>query len=120
MKVFQCGHCFHPLFFENIKCENCGRLSGYRDIDRQMLTFDPNCFSLIFDREQIEYKYCKNKEYEVCNWLIEKGDPNEFCTACQLKRTIPNLSEKKNFKKWRNLEVAKHRLVYIQTMEIFG
>jgi len=35
-----------------------------------------------------------------------------FCTACQLNRTIPNLSDAQNFPKWKNLEVAKHRLIY--------
>jgi hypothetical protein len=112
MKIFQCGHCNHPLFFENYKCENCGHLSGYRDLDRKMLTFHPIGNSLISDREGIEYKYCKNHEYGVCNWLVEKNDPHEFCTACQLNRTIPNLTDHKNFPKWKNLEIAKHRLVY--------
>lgn len=112
MKIFECGNCHHPLFFESYTCENCGHLCGYRDQDRKMLTFNPHNNALISDREQIEYKYCKNKEYEVCNWLVEKNDPHEFCHACQLNRTIPNLSAKKNFEKWRNLEVAKHRLIY--------
>lgn len=112
MKIFQCGHCDHSLYFESYKCENCGHLSGYRDQDHRMLTFNPQGETLISDREQIEYKYCKNKEHEVCNWLVEKSDPQNYCRACQLNRTIPNLSAKKNFKKWRNLEIAKHRLVY--------
>ena len=112
MKIFQCGHCHHAVFFENYTCENCGHLSGFRDKDRKMLTFDPTRDSLISDREQIEYKYCKNKEYDVCNWLIEKNDTAEFCHACQLNRTIPNLSDIENFDKWRNLEIAKHRLIY--------
>ncbi len=112
MKIFQCGHCNHSVFFENYTCDNCGHLTGFRDQDRKMLTFNPGGDSLISDREQIEYKFCKNKEYGVCNWVIEKNDPEDFCHACQLNRTIPNLSAKKNFKKWRNLEVAKHRLIY--------
>ena len=112
MKVFQCGHCDYPLFFENNHCENCGHLSGFRDRDRKMLTFDPLGSSLMSDREKIEYKYCKNKEYEVCNWLLEKADNHDFCPACQLNRTIPDLSDKENFPKWKNLEVAKHRLIY--------
>ncbi len=62
--------------------------------------------------DQLEYKYCQNYEYDVCNWVLEASDPQGYCTACQLNRTIPNLSEKKNFRKWRNLEIAKHRLVY--------
>ena len=77
-----------------------------------MLTFNPSADSLLSDREQIEYKYCKNKEHGVCNWIIEKNDSHDYCRACQLNRTIPILSERKNFEKWKNLEIAKHRLIY--------
>ncbi len=112
MKLFKCGHCNHFIFFENHSCGNCGHLSGFRDTDRMMLTFAPNSEYLISDREQIRYKYCKNKEHDVCNWLIELGDSQEYCNACQLNRTIPNLENVDNFEKWRHLEVAKHRLVY--------
>lgn len=112
MKIFQCGHCHHPLYFESRKCENCGHICGYRDSDRKMLTFDSTLQNLISDREQLAYKYCKNETYGVCNWLLEISDSNEFCSACQLNRTIPNLSDNKNFPKWQNLEVAKHRLIY--------
>ena len=112
MKIFQCGHCEHPLFFEDYSCENCGHLSGYRDGDRKMLTFDPGRPSLISDRENMEYKYCKNNGHHVCNWILEKDDPVDYCRACQLNRTIPNLSDGTNFLKWKNLERAKHRLIY--------
>lgn len=112
MKLFQCGHCDHFVFFENHSCENCGHLSGYRDTDRMMLTFDPNADTLLSDKEQISYRYCKNKAYDVCNWLIESSSPHVYCNACQLNRTIPDLSNDDNFEKWRHLEVAKHRLIY--------
>jgi hypothetical protein len=78
-----------------------------------MLTFNfVDNAPLISDREHFEYKYCKNKDYNVCNWLIDKDNPQEYCNACKLNRTIPNLSDKENFEKWKNLEIAKHRLVY--------
>lgn len=112
MKIFQCGNCNHSMFFENKTCENCGHLSGFRASDRMMLTFKPKVNTLISDREQAEYKYCKNKEYDVCNWVIEKNNPEEYCSACQLNRTIPNLSDTSNFEKWQHFEVAKHRLIY--------
>ncbi|MFY0607019.1 MAG: putative zinc-binding peptidase [Cyclobacteriaceae bacterium] len=112
MKVFQCGYCHNPLFFESYECDNCGHLSGYRDSDRMMLTFDRDANQLISDREKIAYKYCKNHEHDVCNWLIEKESDDKYCRACQLNRTIPNLSDGKNFEYWQNLEVAKHRLIY--------
>ena len=72
MKIFQCGNCKHAIYFENIKCESCGHLSGYRDTDREMLTFTSKEETLISDRENKEYKYCKNNEYNVCNWVLEK------------------------------------------------
>lgn len=112
MKIFHCGHCNHPLFFENYKCENCGHILGYRATDRKMLSFDPASELLLSDREQIEYKFCKNNEHNVCNWLIEKNDSQEYCSACQHNRIIPDLSNKNNFLRWENLEVAKHRLIY--------
>jgi hypothetical protein len=46
MKIFR-GHCAQPCFFESHSCENCGHLSGFRDEDRKMLTFDPNMEFLI-------------------------------------------------------------------------
>ena len=29
MKLFECQHCGQPLYFENIRCESCGRSLGY-------------------------------------------------------------------------------------------
>ena len=112
MKVFQCGNCHHSVFFENYTCENCGHLSGFRAYDRKMLTFEANSHVLVSDREQTAYKYCKNHKNHVCNWVIEKNDSEQFCTACKLNRTIPNLSDTNNFEKWQELEIAKHRLIY--------
>lgn len=112
MKTFQCGNCNNAIFFENYTCDNCGHLSGYRDTDRTMLTFDPNQEELISDREHTAFKYCKNKAYNVCNWILEKDSPEDYCTACQLNRTIPDLTDRDNFSNWCNLEIAKHRLIY--------
>ncbi|HDZ06726.1 hypothetical protein LCGC14_0292810 [marine sediment metagenome] len=112
MKIFECGHCSYPLYFESNHCDNCGHICGYLDDDRKMLTFDPVNTFLISDRKKIEYKYCKNKELDVCNWLLKQEDKHDYCSACQLNRTIPNLSDKENFPKWKNLEIAKHRLIY--------
>ena len=112
MKIFECGHCNHAVFFENYTCDNCGQLTGFSDRDRKMLTFDPLRDPLISDRESIAYKYCKNKENAVCNWLIKRTDDQEYCTACRLNRTVPDFSDSENFENWRNLEIAKHRLIY--------
>jgi hypothetical protein len=112
MKVFQCGNCSHPLYFENIRCEKCGHICGYRAEDRMMLTFDPANQTLLSDRESIAYKFCQNHEHEVCNWVIPIESADMFCSACKLNRTIPNLGNAKNYEKWQHLEVTKHSLIY--------
>lgn len=114
MKIFQCGNCDKPLYFENIVCDNCGHLTGYNDRNGKMLTFNATNNKLVSDREGINYKFCKNKKYDVCNWVIEENAEEDFCTACQLNRTIPNLKNvnSNNFSKWKNLEIAKHRLIF--------
>lgn len=112
MKIFQCGNCKTSIYFENVECDNCGHLTGYRAEDRKMLTFDFANDTLISDREGVEYKFCKNKEYSVCNWVLEKDSPEEFCSACQLNRTIPKLADADNFENWTHMEIAKHRLIY--------
>lgn len=112
MKVFQCGNCKHSLYFETYICPNCNHLSGYRDHDRKMLTFSPDDQFLVSDREQLTYKYCKNEAHNVCNWLLKKEDPEEYCPACRLNRTSPKARDRRNFELWKELEVAKHRLIY--------
>ncbi|GAA0880082.1 putative zinc-binding peptidase [Algoriphagus jejuensis] len=77
-----------------------------------MLTFASTEDPMISDREKEAYRYCKNHEFSVCNWLIPAAHDEEFCVACALNRTIPDLSDQENFKKWQKLEEAKHRLVY--------
>lgn len=112
MIIFECDNCAHSLFFENHTCEKCRHLTGYSMIDHRMLTFDPLVSTLVSDKDGREFRYCKNKELGVCNWLIPIEKDEKFCQACKLNRTIPNLSDQKNFQKWRKLEVAKHRLIF--------
>lgn len=58
------------------------------------------------------YKYCSNKQYNVCNWLLPQNSEGTFCVACNLNHTIPDLSAAGHLEKWGRVEVAKHRLVY--------
>lgn len=77
-----------------------------------MLTFDPAQLTMISDKDGRQYRYCANREFNVCNWLIPFENGGKFCSACELNRIIPNLSDRQNFQKWQRLEVAKHRLIY--------
>lgn len=113
MKVFQCGNCSNPLFFENDFCENCNNIIGYDDEMKLMITYGAvNQNQFASENGKFKFKFCKNKEFQVCNWLVREDSPNDYCTACYLNRTIPNLSNKTNHEKWDKLEIAKHRLIY--------
>jgi hypothetical protein len=61
---------------------------------------------------QTLYRYCKNHEHGVCNWLVPAANVKNRCIACELNRTIPDLNREGNLRSWQDLEIAKHRLVY--------
>ncbi|WP_149275254.1 zinc-binding metallopeptidase family protein [Pareuzebyella sediminis] len=113
MKIFHCQNCNNPLYFENTQCLVCGTLLGYKEDSLQLIsiTTSDNGYTF-FSPDGTIYKYCKNHQYDVCNWLLKTDATSQFCTACSLNRTIPNLSDANNLKEWRKLELAKHRLVY--------
>lgn len=50
------------------------------------------------------FLYFANREFDVCNWLIPFGKGERFCVAYQLNRTIPYLSDRQNYQKWKNLK----------------
>ena len=56
-------------------------------------------------------RYCANRQHGACNWLVDAG-AEPLCRACELNRTIPDLALPENLRRWRRVEIAKHRLVY--------
>ncbi|MBN3581636.1 putative zinc-binding peptidase [Algoriphagus aestuarii] len=112
MKIFECGNCFHPLYFENSSCEKCGNQVGFLENDLDLKSFDSSFYSISSKEKGVTFRYCENYKFGVCNWMIPQDGPSEFCLACSLNRTIPDLSDQENFEKWKKLESAKHRLVY--------
>ncbi len=57
-------------------------------------------------------RYCANEAHGVCNWLVRDDSSSQFCAACDLNRTIPNLADPANVLAWGEFERAKKRLVY--------
>ena len=102
MKLYTCSNCHSLIYFENNICLHCGYSLG----------FNSNTLSLITLVPEEQYRYCKNAEYATCNWLVSSTQNSEYCQACALNRVIPALTSEENLKRWKNIEVAKHRLVY--------
>lgn len=120
MKLFKCDHCGQPVYFENTYCVQCNASLGFDPQRMDVLALQPagdNSY-VIFDNKgnvntaTARYNYCINKQYNVCNWLLPIESGGEYCIACNLNRTIPDLSQKEHLDKWARIEVAKHRLVY--------
>jgi hypothetical protein len=116
MKNFACTHCGNEVYFENIKCLRCHHALGFEPGLRAVVALRPagrGSYRIAGeDRPGPSWAYCANHHYKVCNWMRPSGAAGSFCLACALNRTIPNLSESGNLAAWRELELAKKRLVY--------
>jgi hypothetical protein len=113
MKLFECQNCGQALYFENTRCESCGRRLGYLPAKAAVTALEEGEDGLRAMADPASrVRYCANAQHDVCNWLIPEDSPDEFCAACRHNRTIPDLSVPENVFNWRKLEVAKHRLFY--------
>jgi len=112
MKNFQCQGCGQLLFFENTKCENCGRALGYLAESETISALEPDNADWRALADNGLYRYCANAEWGVCNWLIASSLPDLYCRACRHNRVVPDLTWEENVRRWRELENAKHRLFY--------
>lgn len=115
MKLFKCAYCGQLLYFENSFCEVCKHKLGFDPENSTFVTLEADGDSFFFnlaDDRSKRFKYCRNHNYEVCNWLLPAESADCFCEACKLNRNIPNLNDPEHLRQWRLIEVAKHRLVY--------
>jgi hypothetical protein len=114
LKLFECQQCGQLLFFENTRCERCGRRLGYLPERVTISALEPrgaDRWRPLAGGEQT-VRYCANARYDACNWLIPDDEPSAYCRACRLNRIVPDLGIPGNLVFWQRLEAAKHRLVY--------
>jgi hypothetical protein len=113
MKLFECQNCGQLVYFENTQCTRCGFALGFLPDAALMTALRPNgsgSFTPLEDSSR-SVSYCANYQHGACNWLIDAGS-GPLCPACKLNRTIPDLTQPDNLRRWQRIEVAKHRLVY--------
>ena len=103
MKIFACV-CEQVLFFESVTCTRCGRVLAFLP-DRGVVA--------PLETEDARYRPCRNyDEHAVCNWAVPEGEAGEYCRACRLNQTIPNLADPAAKAAWQRLEIAKRRLIF--------
>ncbi|HEY0265516.1 MAG TPA: putative zinc-binding peptidase [Rhizomicrobium sp.] len=114
MKLFSCQGCGQLLYFENVLCESCGRALGYLTDLTEISALDrvETGGWAVLAAPQKAYKYCRNYDAGMCNWMVAADDEAGFCAACRHNRVIPDLSVPGNDVLWRKIETAKHRLFY--------
>jgi hypothetical protein len=120
MKNFACTKCGNKVYFENVQCLRCNSALGFDPVTVQTVALAPEMehdgshlglFRIVGDSNRL-VRYCLNSMQGACNWLTPAGEGNGLCDACDLNRTIPNLSEAGGLEAWHQLEKAKKRLVY--------
>jgi hypothetical protein len=114
MKIFKCDNCNNVLYFENSSCTKCGHVLGFvpAELELHTLVPGPNQTYSVYNNKNKQFKYCKNQQQGVCNWLIPATDQEEFCISCQMNHMIPNLNNTEHLRAWGVIEAAKHRLIY--------
>ena len=115
MKLFKCSHCGQLIYFENTLCEKCGNPLGFEPGSLLLVTLKPeesDLFSIRDKKLKKKYRYCSNHAYGACNWLVPEKNESSFCVACDLNRTIPDLTNADYLQHWKIIETAKHRLIY--------
>jgi hypothetical protein len=113
VKLFLCQACKLALMFENTDCERCGHRLGYLP-DRQILSAVEPCGGnwIAVATPDGRYRFCKNWEQRGCNWMVPADSANALCAACCHNRTIPDITDPTNHRRWQKVEAAKRRLIY--------
>ena len=114
MKLFKCPSCGQLLYFENVRCENCGHRLGYIPEADVLASLDPDGDDIWRSLADVggRYRFCANAEHDACNWLVPADGPDRLCRACRHNRTIPDIADPKALRSWRKIEAAKHRLFF--------
>ncbi|WP_336518340.1 putative zinc-binding peptidase [Pollutibacter soli] len=114
MKLYTCSNCNNLLYFENSVCLNCNHAIGFDAESLSMIALVPSGDNLFSETGNASrrFRYCSNFAFGTCNWIIPENADAEFCKACELNHTIPDLSIEQNQVRWKKIEIAKHRLVF--------
>jgi hypothetical protein len=107
VRAFDCPKCKRLVFFESVRCLNCGTAIGVA----------PEKLDVVAVKSP--GRRCANHELAGCNWVTRR--PGTLCLSCQLTRTRPNDADLAGdpavAAEFAGAEAAKRRLVW-QLLEL--
>jgi hypothetical protein len=112
-RSYQC-RCAGRIFFRNSLCLACKSQLGYLPDEGRVVALDPGPAPGTWRAEGRDdvLKFCANRDSPAaCNWMTHAQGSGDYCIACRLNRTIPNLDDADNARYWARIEIAKRRLV---------
>lgn len=122
MKTFHCQYCGNPIFFENVRCLQCGSALAFLPDRMAMAAIEPVPQKKNLWRRRLRarrtvsplrYRLCINSTlHQACNFAVPAADPNPLCVSCRQTRILPDLSVADNRDRWVRIEAAKRRLFY--------
>jgi hypothetical protein len=113
IRAYRC-RCGNRIFFRNTLCLECQSQLGYLPDEGRVAALDrgPAADTWYADGRDDVLKFCANRATPaICNWMTYARNSSDYCIACRLNRTIPNLDDADNVRYWAKLEIAKRRLV---------
>ena len=123
MRVFNCDHCGHLVFFDSVQCLHCGSALAFVPDDLTMAAMAPapQGGPGLWHRRALQggqpdarlYRMCRNHTvHQACNLAVPADDALELCIACRRTRIVPDLSDPANLRRWKQIEAAKRQLFY--------
>lgn len=112
-RTYRC-RCGTHVFFDNTRCLTCSSALGYLPDEGRVAALDPGPEPDTWraDGRDELLKFCANRDSQAaCNWMMLARNPQPYCIACRLNRTIPPLDDADNARYWPRIEAAKRRLV---------
>ena len=124
MRVFNCDHCGHLVFFDSVRCLHCGSELAFLPDQMAMaaLTPAPQDGAGLWRRRGRRgssdysgrlYRMCQHHtHWQACNFAVPANDFADLCVSCRQTRVLPDLSDPGNLRRWKQVEAAKRQLFY--------
>jgi hypothetical protein len=120
MRVYNCGHCGHLVFFDSVQCMHCGsKLAFLPDrLTLGALAPAPEAGAGLWRPQgpgaaHSLYRPCYNHTtWGACNFAVPASSPHLLCVSCRQTQRLPDLSAPLNRLRWIRIEAAKRQLFY--------